>query len=63
VIGVPSASSLAHGGRPGAQDNLYEIEGDPGAWTCRMRVRGFNGGELHELQGATLFEAGAAVVA
>jgi len=58
VVGVPSASALAHGGRPAAAYNLYEISGDPGKWNCLMRTRGFDGGELHELQDNVLFEAG-----
>jgi 3',5'-cyclic AMP phosphodiesterase CpdA len=60
VIGVPSASALAHGGRPAAQYNLYEIQGGPGAWDCLMRTRGFDGGELIELEDRILFEAGKA---
>ena len=60
IIGVPSASALAHGSRPAAQYNLYEITGEPGARSCRMRVRGFDGGELLELSDTMLFEAGRA---
>ena len=58
VVGVPSASALEHGSKPGAQYNLYEISGDSGAWSCRMRTRGFSGGELQELQETLLFENG-----
>ncbi len=60
VIGVSSASAIAHGNRPAAQYNLYEISGEPGAWSCRMRVRGFDGGGLLELSDTLLFEAGRA---
>jgi|FEC22Drversion2_1045045.scaffolds.fasta_scaffold00023_146 3',5'-cyclic AMP phosphodiesterase CpdA len=49
VVGVPSASALEHGGRPAAQYNLFDISGMAGAWSCRMIVRGFDGGVLHTL--------------
>jgi len=60
IIGVPSASALEHGHRPAAQYNLYEIDGEPGAWSCRMRIRGFNGGELLDLGETSLFDNGRA---
>lgn len=49
VVGVPSASALEHSGRPAAQYNLFDISGIAGAWSCRMTVRGFDGGILHTL--------------
>ncbi|MEJ8572266.1 metallophosphoesterase [Microbaculum marinum] len=58
VVGVPSASALAHGGRPAAQYNLYELTGGPGSWNCLMRTRGFDGGELIELQDRALYVDG-----
>lgn len=61
IIGVPSASAIAHGGRPAAEYNLYEIDGGPGSWNCLMRTRGFGGGELFELEDNLLFKAGRAV--
>ncbi len=60
VVGVSSASALEHGARPAAQYNLYEIAGESGAWTCRMRRRGFSGGELQEIADEILFENGRA---
>lgn len=49
VVGVPSASALEHGSRPAAQYNLFAIAGSAGDWSCRMTVRGFDGGILHTL--------------
>lgn len=60
VIGVPSASAVAHHGRPAAQYNIYEIEGAAGDWTCRMHTRGFEAGELRERLAESLFAAGKA---
>jgi len=60
VVGVPSASAIAHGGRPAAQYNLYEITGESGNWDCLMRTRGFDGGELIELEDTVLFKDGKA---
>jgi 3',5'-cyclic AMP phosphodiesterase CpdA len=42
AIGVPSASSLAHGHYPGAAYNLFSIERDGDAWRCEHRVRGID---------------------
>jgi len=39
VIGVPSASALAHGRYPAAAYNLYAIERDGAAWRCEQTVR------------------------
>jgi 3',5'-cyclic AMP phosphodiesterase CpdA len=40
VVGVPSASSLAHGRYPAAAYNLFSIERDGNAWRCEQTVRG-----------------------
>jgi 3',5'-cyclic AMP phosphodiesterase CpdA len=42
VIGVPSASALAHGHYPDAAYNLFSISRDGEAWRCRQMVRGIN---------------------
>jgi 3',5'-cyclic AMP phosphodiesterase CpdA len=42
VIGVPSASALAHGRYPAAAYNLYAIERDGAAWRCEQTVRGID---------------------
>jgi 3',5'-cyclic AMP phosphodiesterase CpdA len=42
AIGVPSASSLAHGHYPAAAYNLFSIERDGDAWRCEQTVRGIN---------------------
>jgi 3',5'-cyclic AMP phosphodiesterase CpdA len=42
AIGVPSASSLAHGRYPGAAYNLFTIERDGESWRCEHRVRGID---------------------
>jgi 3',5'-cyclic AMP phosphodiesterase CpdA len=44
VIGVPSASAVAHGRYPAAAYNLFSIERDGNAWRCEQTVRGFTGG-------------------
>jgi 3',5'-cyclic AMP phosphodiesterase CpdA len=40
VVGVPSASAVAHGQDDAAAYNLYRIEGGPGAWRCEVVSRG-----------------------
>lgn len=40
VVGVPSASSVAHGSRPAAAYNLFAIAREGDAWRVRMSVRG-----------------------
>jgi 3',5'-cyclic AMP phosphodiesterase CpdA len=51
VIGVPSASSLAHGHKPAAAYNLFAIERDGERWRCQQTVRGFGDGDMvHELK-------------
>jgi 3',5'-cyclic AMP phosphodiesterase CpdA len=42
AIGVPSASSIAHGRYPAAAYNLFSIERGAGGWRCELRVRGIN---------------------
>ncbi len=42
VIGVPSASALAHGHHPAAAYNLFSIERDGAAWRCEQTVRGID---------------------
>ena len=42
VIGVPSASALAHGRYPAAAYNLFSIKRDGAAWRCGLTVRGIN---------------------
>ena len=41
VIGVPSASAVAHGRYPAAAYNLFSVERDGSAWRCEQTVRGF----------------------
>jgi 3',5'-cyclic AMP phosphodiesterase CpdA len=40
-LGVPSASGAATGHEEPAGYNLYEIDGEPGAWRCTAISRGF----------------------
>lgn len=42
VVGVPSASALAHGRYPAAAYNLFSIERDGNAWRCEQTVRGMD---------------------
>ncbi len=42
VIGVPSASALAHGHHPAAAYNLFSIGRQGGNWHCDQTVRGIN---------------------
>jgi len=56
AIGVPSASSLAHGHKPAAAYNLLAIEREGDAWRCVQTVRGLgDGNSVHELRRAILF--------
>lgn len=61
VIGVPSASALATGHKPAAAYNVYDISGEPGAWTCRMSVRGFADEAIAERDRRLLWRDGKAV--
>lgn len=42
VIGVPSASAVAHDHYPAAAYNLFSIERDGAAWRCEQTVRGID---------------------
>ena len=42
VIGVPSASAVAHGRHPAAAYNIFSILRDGAAWRCEQTVRGIN---------------------
>jgi 3',5'-cyclic AMP phosphodiesterase CpdA len=42
VIGVPSASALAHGRHPAAAYNLFSIRRQGDTWRCDQAVRGIN---------------------
>jgi len=42
VVGVPSASAVAHGQYPDAAYNLFAIRRDGGAWRCEQIVRSVN---------------------
>ena len=42
VVGVPSASALAHGRYPAAAYNLFSIEREDAAWRCEQTVRGMD---------------------
>lgn len=42
VIGVAAAGQAPNGKRPPAQFNLFEIEGEPGAWRLKLRRRGIS---------------------
>jgi 3',5'-cyclic AMP phosphodiesterase CpdA len=42
AVGVPSASSLAHGHYPSAAYNLFAIAREGNGWRCDMIVRGIN---------------------
>lgn len=51
VIGVPSASAIAHGRYPAAAYNLFSIERDGDAWRCEQTVRELDGAlRVRELQ-------------
>jgi 3',5'-cyclic AMP phosphodiesterase CpdA len=40
VVGVPSASAIAHGRHPAAAYNLFSIERENDTWRCEQTVRG-----------------------
>jgi 3',5'-cyclic AMP phosphodiesterase CpdA len=42
VVGVPSASAVAHGRYPAAAYNLFSIARDGAAWRCQHTVRGID---------------------
>nr|WP_040485937.1 metallophosphoesterase [Lutibaculum baratangense] len=62
VIGVPSASALAFGGKPAAAYNVYEIDRGRHGWNCTMSVRGFEDEAISETQRRPLWRDGHAVV-
>jgi 3',5'-cyclic AMP phosphodiesterase CpdA len=56
VVGVPSASAIAHGHHPAAAYNLFSIARDGETWRCEQTVRGFKSGpRVEELQRVALF--------
>jgi 3',5'-cyclic AMP phosphodiesterase CpdA len=56
VIGVPSASALAHGRHPAAAYNLFTIEHDGVVWRCEQVVRGIDEKlRVHEIGRMRLF--------
>jgi 3',5'-cyclic AMP phosphodiesterase CpdA len=55
VIGVPSASGAPGHGDDPAGYNLYQIEGEPGAWRCAMIARGLREGGVGEIDRRPLF--------
>jgi 3',5'-cyclic AMP phosphodiesterase CpdA len=56
VVGVPSASAVAHGHHPAAAYNLFSIACDGEAWHCEQTIRGFKDGPgVEELQHVRLF--------
>jgi 3',5'-cyclic AMP phosphodiesterase CpdA len=42
VVGVPSASALAHGRYPAAAYNLFSVQREGDAWRCEQTVRGMD---------------------
>jgi 3',5'-cyclic AMP phosphodiesterase CpdA len=55
VIGVPSASAVAHRHYPAAAYNLFSIERDGGSWRVEQTVRGVDDElRVHELRRARL---------
>jgi len=60
AVGVPSASSIAHGHKPAAAYNLFAIERDGEIWRCVQTVRGFgseNYNKVEELKRIQLIPA------
>jgi 3',5'-cyclic AMP phosphodiesterase CpdA len=56
VVGVPSASALAHGRCPAAAYNLFSIERQGAAWRCEQIVRSMDEGlRIDELTRVRLF--------
>jgi 3',5'-cyclic AMP phosphodiesterase CpdA len=50
AIGVPSASSIAHGPYPAAAYNLFSIEREADGWRCEHKIRGIkNGSDVQDL--------------
>jgi 3',5'-cyclic AMP phosphodiesterase CpdA len=56
VVGVPSASSVAHGHYPAAAYNLFAIRRDGNAWRCQQTVRAVNEAQrMREIRQVQLF--------
>jgi len=56
VIGVPSASAVAHGRYPAAAYNLFSIEHEGAAWRCEQTVRGIDATmRVHQIRQTRLF--------
>lgn len=56
VVGVPSASAVAHGRYPAAAYNLFSIARDGGAWRCEQTVRGIDDNRrVREIRQIVLF--------
>ncbi|MGJ4945295.1 metallophosphoesterase family protein [Bradyrhizobium sp. HKCCYLS1011] len=56
VVGVPSASSIAHGHYPAAAYNLFAIAREGNHWRCEMTVRGINDAlRMREIRQLRLF--------
>lgn len=54
VVGVPSASEGLGGHRPPSGYNMLTIDGNPGAWTCRLDRHGLDDtGAAFELKSST----------
>ena len=58
VIGVPSASTAPDtgGSKPPGRYNLFEIDGEPDSWICRMRQFGYEPGGSQVVELATTHE-------
>jgi 3',5'-cyclic AMP phosphodiesterase CpdA len=56
VIGVPSASAMAHGHTPAAAYNLFAIRRDGNGWRCQQTVRAVNEAlRMREIRQVELF--------
>jgi 3',5'-cyclic AMP phosphodiesterase CpdA len=56
VIGVPSASAMAHGHTPAAAYNLFAIRRDGNGWRCEQTVRAVNEAlRMREIRQVELF--------
>jgi 3',5'-cyclic AMP phosphodiesterase CpdA len=56
VVGVPSASAVAHGHYPSAAYNLFAIARDGNGWRCEHTVRGVNNAlRMREIRQVRLF--------
>lgn len=56
VVGVPSASSVAHGHNPAAAYNIFAVAREGNHWRCDMTVRGINDAlRVREIRQTRLF--------